>query len=46
MRPAPLSLGHEIAFFHQLLQAQLHGARLAVRELHDLAERVLKDVLA
>lgn len=33
MRPAALSFRQEIAF-----QAQLHGARLAVRECHDLGE--------
>jgi hypothetical protein len=39
MRPAPLSFRHEVTFIDQFLQAQLHGARLALGELYDLAER-------
>lgn len=39
MRPTPLTLGHEVAFLDEFLQAQLHGAGLAFGELHDLAER-------
>jgi hypothetical protein len=39
MRPAPLSLWHEVAFLDEFLQAQLHRAGLALGELHDLAER-------
>lgn len=39
MRPAPLAFRHEVAFLDEFLQAQLHGAGLAFRELHDLAER-------
>jgi len=33
-----LPLRHEVAFFDQFLQAQLHGARFAIGERHDLAE--------
>lgn len=39
MRPAPLTRRHEVAFLDEFLQAQLHGAWLALGELHDLAER-------
>lgn len=39
MRSAPLPFRHEVAFLDEFLQAQLHGAGLAFRELHDLAER-------
>ena len=39
MRPTPLPLRHEVAFLDEFLQAQLHGAGLALGELHDLAER-------
>lgn len=39
MRPAPLPLWHEVAFLDEFLEAQLHGAGLALGELHDLAER-------
>ena len=39
MRPASLALRHEVAFFNEFLQAPLHGAGLAFRELQYLAER-------
>ena len=39
MRPTPLPFRHEVAFLDEFLEAQLHGAGLAFRELHDLAER-------
>ena len=39
VRPAPLALRHEVAFLNVILQAQLHGAGLALAELYDLAER-------
>lgn len=38
MRPASLSLRHEVAFLDELLEPQLHGAGLAFGELHNLAE--------
>jgi hypothetical protein len=38
MRPASLSLRQEIAFRDEFFQAQLHGARLAFRECHNLAD--------
>lgn len=38
MRPAPLSFWQEIAFPDEFFQAQLHGARPAYRERHDLGE--------
>jgi len=36
--PASSTLGHEVAFFDEFLQAQLHGAGFAFRERHDPAE--------
>lgn len=38
MRPAPLSFRQEVAFPDEFFQAQLHGARLAFRECHNLAD--------
>jgi hypothetical protein len=34
-----LPLRHETAFLDEFLEPQLHGAGLALGELHDLAER-------
>ena len=38
MSPAPLAFRLEAAFLGEFLQAQLHGAGLALGELHDQAE--------
>lgn len=39
MRPAPLSLRHEVAFLDEFLEPKLHGAGFAFCDLHDQAER-------
>ena len=39
MRTTPLPFGHKVAFPYEFLQTQLHGAGLALGELHDRAER-------